>query len=86
LRDLRRQTSWIWVHGAGCACAHAIPLYPFVERFGLDSPAGRIVETLRCQFCAAQPVTMSIPSWDARANLRATIPLERVPPSLKGWP
>ena len=86
LRDMLRQNgSWLWVQRPQCGCDKAIPLAPFVAKYGLDAPLSVIVTKSRCTTCGKPPATMSIPSWPGVGKTPLPIPLDRVPNTLRDW-
>jgi hypothetical protein len=86
LRDVLRQNgTWLWVQRPQCGCDKAIPLAPFIARYGLDAPLSVVLKKSRCTTCGERPATISIPSWPGVGKKQAPIPLDRVPGTLRDW-
>jgi len=52
-----------WVHCEGCLRPRALPLAPFVIRFGPDASSDLLRRNLRCTACGRKGATLQHPSF-----------------------
>ena len=75
---LRHGPGWVWVGRWQCQCIKAIPLTPFIERYGLDITFPELLRRMRCTSCGEHPGSVSLPTLGPRDEHRFP-PLDRVP-------
>lgn len=57
---------WLWLVCHSCLKFTAVPLAPFVIRWGVDCPAERLKQAARCTRCGAKGAGLQVPSWRDR--------------------
>ena len=82
LGELHQQPGWVWLHCAG-QCAHyvALPLAPFVIRWGADVSSNVLRRNARCTVCGHKGATIQIvtPPSTADGVYRPFPTTERIP-------
>lgn len=75
---------WLWAHRHACECSKAVPLYPFIERYGLDLTFDEVKRLLRCTVCRECPDGFTVPS-PTGSHGHGVIPLNRVPGPMRSY-
>lgn len=65
LGEIHKAPGWVWVYCEKIGCRHkrAVPLAPFVIRYGARASGNRLRRALRCTRCGAKGATIQMPSW-----------------------
>ncbi len=72
LGAIRRLTSWVWLycdnvdHRGICGHYCAIPLAPFIIRWGKDASSDLLRKSFVCSKCGARTTSIKHPSWADR--------------------
>ena len=67
----REQPHWFWVHCGRCRRQRAIPLAPFVIRWGPDASSDMLRRNLTCTHCGHRGASLQHPSWvDSQIGLQ----------------
>ena len=68
----RSQPHWFWAHCGMCSRQRAIPLAPFVIRWGTDASSDMLRRNLTCSHCGHRGASLQHPSWvDMEIGLQA---------------
>ena len=81
---LRHAPGWVWACRWQCRCMKAIPLTPFIERYGADITFPELLRRMRCATCGDHPSSVSLPTTGPGGEYRFP-PLDRVPKSLSAY-
>ena len=85
IRDhLKCMPGWLWANQHICGCAKAIPLYPFIVRYGLDVTLPEVRLRMRCETCHNVPSSLSLATSGRNEEYRLP-PFNRVPLSLRPY-
>ena len=57
------QPHWFWAHCGMCSRQRAIPLAPFVIRWGTDASSDMLRRNLTCSHCGHRGASLQHPSW-----------------------
>jgi hypothetical protein len=77
LGELHREPHWFWVHCDGCRRSRALPLAPFVIRWGPEASSDMLRRNLTCTVCGHRGASLQHPSWvDSQIGLQA-FPVEQ---------
>lgn len=81
LGELHQAPGWLWLHCEDCGHMRAVPLAPFVIRWG-DSASGDVLrKSARCSECGHKGAALQHPSYKDTQSGRQPIPTHW--PSLK---
>lgn len=81
---IKHAPGWVWACRAACHCMKAIPLAPYIERYGLDIAFEELKRRMRCQTCNKHPSSFSLPTM-GRNNEYRFAPMYAVPESMLGY-
>jgi hypothetical protein len=80
LREIQRDTPWVWVCCEGIGCGHMAPMAiaPLLIRWGMDASSDRLRASAWCSSCGRMGAVIQRPSWSVREGEWQPFPAKRM--------
>lgn len=85
LKQISNAPGWFRVYCEQIGCGHkaALPIAPFIIRWGPDTPSDVLRRSLKCTKCGAKGATIQRPGLIGTSRLSEPFPVDWLPEDMK---